>query len=178
MTTRTKSVVMLIAPQLFRDEEYFQPKVMLEAVGIRVFTAAKGDPGEVTGTKGGKAHTDINFAEIKPEELDGLILVGGNGACVYFDDLEVHALLRTTVMANKIVGAICIAPVILANAGVLQGRQATVFPQGVSNLQEKGAEYLNHPVVVDGKIVTAVDFTVAMPFGATIAKLIQQSQIS
>jgi len=52
------------------------------------------------------------------------------------------------------VGAICMAPSILANAGILTGRRVTVFPSEEDNLRAKGAEIISSYVTVDGKIVT------------------------
>jgi protease I len=139
MIQKQKRVALLIAPSDFRDEEYFQPKVMLEAVGIQVSTVAKGNPDEVTGTNGGKAHIDAKFEDLTAEHYDGLVLVGGKGAYQYFDDSDVHALVQAFCELDKPVGAICIAPVILAKAGSLLGKRATVFPDGENDLEKEGA---------------------------------------
>jgi len=173
MNNKQRLVAMLIAPKDFRDEEYFQPKVMLEAVGIQVSTVAKGDPEEVTGIKGGKAHIDAKLEEINPLVYDGLILVGGKGSEVYFTNRKVHELVKSMYKANKIVAAICIAPVILAKAGILKNHKATVHQDGISIFKNNGAEYISKPLVIDGNIITAKDFTAAMSFGDAIAKKVK-----
>jgi len=174
MAIKQKCVAILIAPKNFRDEEYFQPKVMLDAVGIKVFTVAKGDPDEVTGIKGGKAHIDAKLDEIDPLNYDGLVLVGGKGVKSYYANKKIHKLLQKMNDAGKVVAAICIAPIVLAKAGILRDHKATVnSEEGILALKENGAEYEDKSLVIDHNIITAKDFSVAMSFGESIAKKVK-----
>ena len=72
------------------------------------------------------------------------------GPAQYFDDAELHSLLRETVRTDKPVGAICLAPVILARAGLLQGREATVWSDDRDELDQAGCSKVGTGVVVDG----------------------------
>jgi len=173
MAKKIFRVAMLIAPANFRDEEYFQPKVMLDAVGISISTVAKGDPEEVTGTKGGKAHIDAKLEDITPQAYDGLVLVGGQGATTYFEDKDIHLIINSFTQAGKIIAAICIAPVILAKSGVLSGKNATVFDEGINELLSNGVNYIKKPMVIDGNFITASDYSVAMKFGEKIAERVK-----
>lgn len=68
--------------------------------------------------------------------------------------------------------AICLAPVTLANAGLLEGKRATVYPSAKSFLKWKGATYTGNPVEVDGNIVTANGPEVAEEFAQAVAGMV------
>ncbi len=149
-----KKIVFVTAPKTFRDEEYIEPKNIFEKAGIEVITAST-----VVGTLYGKikikAESQMLVKDIKVKDFDGIFFVGGMGASVYFEDKFVHKLVWDFYNANKIVSAICIAPTILANSGVLKGKKATVFPDGEPALINGGAIYTAKDVEIDGNIITA-----------------------
>jgi protease I len=78
------------------------------------------------------------------------------------------------VKKEKIVGAICIAPVTLANAGILTGKKATVFESETKKLKDKGANCTRKNVERDGKTITANGPKAAKEFGETIAKALAE----
>ena len=168
-----KKIVMIIAPQNFRDEELIQPKSILAEKGAEVKVACTSL--ETTkGMLGAEIEPDIMVSEIKPEDWDAIILIGGTGASQYWDDSSVHSLLNEAIEQNKIVGAICIAPVTLANAGILSGKKATVFGSEVQKLKDKGAECTGKDVERDGNIITASGPQAAKEFGNTIAQALTE----
>jgi len=148
-----KKIVFVVAPEVFRDEEYIEPKTILEDAGIEVTTAST-VVGEIYGKIKIKAQSQMLAKDIKVDDFDGIFFVGGGGAAVYFEDETVHNIARQFYAKGKLVSAICIAPVILANAGLLQNKKATVFPDGADALLQNGAIYTGNSVEVDGKIVT------------------------
>ena len=81
--------------------------------------------------------------------------------------------LPTAVEAGKLVGAICIAPRILSEAGILNGKKATVYSSEAGVLRANGAIYTGKDVEVDGKIVTASGPHAAEQFGNTLVKLLK-----
>ena len=149
-----KRIVFVTAPKTFRDEEYIEPKNIFEKAGIEVITAST-----IIGTLYGKikikAESQMLVKDIKVEDFDGIFFVGGMGSSVYFEDKFVHKLVWDFFNANKIVSAICIAPTILANSGVLKDKKATVFPDGAPALINGGAIYTAKDVETDGNIITA-----------------------
>jgi len=163
------NVIMVIAPDKFRDEELFETKRVLEEKGIPV-TVASITKEEVTGSRGGKIIPDSLINDIKVEEMDALIFVGGEGAVIYFKDEGIQYLIKTAFRKGVIIGAICIAPTILAIAGILKGRKATAFPSEKTFLESMGVKYLAQNVVKDGYIVTANGAESATEFGKTIIK--------
>jgi protease I len=168
-----KKIVMIIAPQNFRDEELLQPKSILTEKGAKV-TVASTSLEIAKGMLGAEIKPDMLTSEIKPEDWDAIILIGGTGASHYWNDLSVHSMLNEAIRQNKIVGAICIAPVTLANAEILSGKKATVFGSEVQKLKDKGAECTGKDVERDGNIITASGPQAAKEFGNTIASVLTE----
>ncbi len=88
-------VVMVIAPEVFRDEEYAEPKRVLESRGAKVVTASVA-PGECIGKLGLRAQAEISVDDAAGRDWDAVFFVGGAGAAVYFDDAAAHALATTS----------------------------------------------------------------------------------
>jgi len=164
-------VLMVIAPDQFRDEEYSHPKEVLEGLGATVTTASVA-PGPCRGKLGMLARATVALSEADPADYDALLLVGGAGASIYFDDLDAHTLAKEMYASGKVVGAICIAPSILARAGLLRRKNATAFASQHDDLVAHGAVWTGAPVQVDGSIVTANGPAAARDFGLAIADLL------
>lgn len=167
-----KKIAFVIAPKDFRDEEYFQPKVVLQAQGALIDTICKGDPEEVTGTKGGKAHTNAAFSDLKPENYAGVVFVGGVGVKKYWNDKKVQKVAQSFDNARKLIGAICSAPVILAKAGILKNRTVTSFKDDRAEIEAEGVKWVDKPSLIDGHIVTSKGPGVAMLFGMDLLKVL------
>lgn len=163
-------IAFLLAPSQFRDEEYFQPKVILQAKGAHVDTIAFGDPEEMTGTQGGKARTDTLFEALIPNDYDALVIVGGKGSKAYFKNKAVLKLVQQFYVEGKIIGAICSAVGVLAAAELVKGKTVTSFMDEKSLIQTKGGRWQDMPVVTDGQLVTAQAPEAAIAFGEAIAK--------
>lgn len=162
-------VVMVIAPQTFRDEEYAVPKQVLEQRGALVTTASV-EPGECIGKLGMMAHASTSLRDAAERSWDAVIFVGGAGAATFFDDEMAHRIARSAVADGAVLGAICIAPSVLAHAGLLEGVTATAFPSQKDDLIEHGASWSEGPVAVDGRIVTGNGPEAAERFGNAIAE--------
>lgn len=168
-------VVMVISQRDFRDEELFKPKALLEKAGARVVVASSSlQPAK--GMLGGTAKPDVLLKDVDPAEYQAVVLVGGPGAKEYWDDETAHRLVRTAAEQGKVVAAICLAPVTLANAGVLDGKKATVWRTESGMLRAQGATYTGADVEVDGRIVTANGPEAADRFGEALAEALAQAQ--
>ncbi|MGB9911460.1 MAG: DJ-1/PfpI family protein [Microgenomates group bacterium] len=166
-------VLMIVAPVNFRDEEYQKPREVLESAGWKVEVASKGVK-EAQGMLGARVSIDKELSEINLDEYEGVIFVGGSGTTVYFEDQLVLNLAKSAYEKGKVIGAICIAPSILANAGILQGKNATAYSSEEENLKAKGVKYTKSGVIVDGKIVTASGPQVAYEFGEKLVEVLGQ----
>ena len=164
-----KKVLFIIAPAGFREEELFEPKAVLESAGAQTFIASR-KTGTIQGAGGGKASATIALASADATDHDAIVFVGGSGAEAYFNDATAQKIAKDAFDKGKILAAICIAPSILANAGILKGKKATCFSSEAGNLKAKGASYTGQAVTVDGKIITANGPGAARQFGQEIAK--------
>jgi protease I len=168
-TAAGKKVAFIIAPNNFRDEEYGEPGKILQAAGATVVTASLAT-GELTGMKGGKVTADLLITAVKADEYDAVAFIGGSGAQVLFGNPEAQRIAAEFAARGKPVAAICIAPTILAKAGVLKGRKATAFPSEKAELTADGAEFTGATVEQDGNIITASGPEAAKEFGDTLVK--------
>jgi protease I len=162
-----KKAVMIIASNGFRDEEFKVPHLVLEENGVAVKIASSSLE-EARGILGTKVKPDILVKNIKVSDYEAIIFVGGAGSQEYWDDPVAHKIAKEAIKQNKILAAICIAPITLANAGVLKGKKATVWSSETKRLKSKGAIYLEEPAVQDGNIITANGPTAASSFADKI----------
>jgi protease I len=157
------------------------PKEILEEAGAEVI-AVSTKKGLAIGADGGEVRIDVSISEIKPENFDAIVFIGGPGAIDYLDNQTSYNLAKGTIEKDKILAAICISPVILANAGVLRGKKATVWSSPLDKnpiriLKNGGAIYKDASVVVDGKIVTANGPEAAKEFGEALVSLLTRQPL-
>jgi protease I len=168
-----KRVLMVIAPENFRDEELLHTKEELERTGVKT-TVTSSKAGEARGKLGARVNVNLKLDQVKADDYDAVVFVGGPGSEVYFNDRRALSIVGEAFKKGKKVCAICIAPVILANAGVLKGKRATVWDgEYIEKIESKGATYTGKPVEVDGNVITANGPAAAREFGRTIAKAIK-----
>ncbi|HCW32632.1 MAG: ThiJ/PfpI domain-containing protein [Candidatus Peregrinibacteria bacterium GW2011_GWF2_39_17] len=156
----------VIAPDGYQDIEYNDPKTVLEVSGHQVVSASTTKV--AYGSLGGKISVNLLLKNAKVEDYDGIAFIGGPGSYIYFNDPVAQKLAQSFYAANKLTCAICAAPSILANAGLLDGKIATCYPGQAENLKAHGAHYTGNPVEQDGILVTASGPPAAKAFGEAI----------
>lgn len=161
--------VLIIAKEIFRDEELFDTQKALEEAGVST-TVASSIVGTCKGKLGKTAQSTLLVKDISADDYDAVIFVGGNGAVQYYDDPAALELARQADQKCKVIAAICIAPRILANAGLLEGKTATCYVSEAEPIQQLGANYTGSDVEQDGKTITANGPHAAYAFGKKIAK--------
>jgi len=170
-------VLFVVAPSNFRDEELFQTKEVLESSGISVEIAST-RKGIAKGMLGGRVEVSKLVSEVNVLEYDGVVFVGGSGVeeHLLYENKDIISLAKKAYANKKVVAAICIAPRILARAGILTGKKATVFPDkdSIAILEGVGVVYIPSAVVVDEKIVTANGPTAARSFGDAIVSVLKK----
>ncbi|MBF0300752.1 MAG: DJ-1/PfpI family protein [Oligoflexia bacterium] len=162
-----KKILMIIAPQMFREEEYQRPREIFEKAGAKITVASSSKKISI-GKFGMKVTPDILLDEVKVVNYDAIVFIGGPGATEYFESERAMEIANESVKQNKILAAICIAPSILARAGVLKNKKATVYSSEIDTLKTKGAFYTGKEVEQDGKIITANGPSSAFEFGKAI----------
>ncbi len=172
-----KKVVLIIAYRNFQDWEYSVTKEVLENGEMKVETAAD-RKGIAKGKDGLEVKIDLSVEEINPADFEAVVFIGGPGALEHLDNAISYNLANAALKENKVLAAICIAPVILAKAGALKNKKATVWrnpldKEPIKILEKNGVEFIDEEVVSDGKIITANGPAGAKEFGESITKAIQ-----
>lgn len=136
---------------------------LLIRAGIQTVMVSVSANLEVKGSHGIKILADEVFKEGAFEDADCLVLPGGSpGTDNLFQCQFLNKLLRVHASKNKLIGAICAAPTILGQLGLLIGKCATCYP-GMENKLE-GASHISSEVVIDGSIITSRSAGTAIPF--------------
>lgn len=165
-----KKILMVIAPTNFNDTELEAPMRILGDAGADISIAST-TTAPVTGMYGKEVVPDLRLEEVEVRSYDAVIFVGGTGTERYFDNALAHSIATDAFNRGKKVCAICIAPVILANSGILENKRATVFDgEYITMLEAGGATYTGESVTVDGNIITANGPQAAEEFALRIAK--------
>jgi 4-methyl-5(b-hydroxyethyl)-thiazole monophosphate biosynthesis len=150
----------------FEEIEAFVPLSVLRGAGVQVDTV--GLAGSVaSGSHGAKVSTDKRLAEVRVDDYDGIVLPGGGRGCANLERSKaVMDIIAGMNERGKLVAAICAAPLLLAKAGVLNNRKATVYPG-----MERELPYPRPGrVVVDGNVVTSQGPGTAVDFALEIVK--------
>ncbi len=170
-TLRGKKVLLVIAPEHFRDEELLEPRRILSERGATVAVASTRG-GTAHGMLGAEVTPDLLVSDARATDYDAVVVVGGMGSPTHlWNDAALHTLLREAHAARRVVAGICLSGAVLAKAGVLRGLRATVYstPESLRALSAGGATYMPQGVVVDGRVVTAEGPPVARAFAEKIA---------
>jgi protease I len=176
-TLEGKKIAMVVSFRDFRDVEYFIPKDVLREAGAQITTISS-EKGTAIGADGGEVRVDLAAPEAQVENFDAVVFIGGPGMGQNLSNEEFQKIAKDAAATGKILGAICIAPALLAKAGVLSGKKATVWSSpldksAIKMLKEGRAEYISEDVVIDGKIVTAAGPDVVKKFTEKLIELLK-----
>jgi len=141
---------------------------LLRRAGIKVITAGL-DAENITASRGVKLIPDTDLESALKDDYDMIVLPGGlPGADRLGNDERLKAALKTMANDDKYIAAICAAPKVLANAGLLKGKTATSYPGFLDDPEFTGITLSDAAVVKDGKIITsrgpgtAIDFALEL----------------
>lgn len=173
-----KKILMVVAQDNFRDEEYLEPRDILEDAGVSI-TVASNSTKEAHGALGAKIKPDISIKDAIMTEFDGLVIAGGGGSREHlWPNKDLQRLVKDAFDQDKLVAAICVSPVVLARAKILEDRDCTVFKdkECIAELEKGGGLYTDKDVVVDGNIITARDPKAAEKFGHAIVEQLAEEK--
>jgi protease I len=111
---------------------------------------------------------------VNTNNFAGIILIGGEGSRLYWNNSHLHNIVNEFFNSEKIVAAICSAPVILAKAGILKNKSATCFSEDKMELINSGINYNDRNVVFDGNVITADGPKSAIQFTEAILHTLKQ----
>jgi protease I len=169
-----KKILMVIAPENFRDEEFSEPRALFKNGGAQV-TVASTDTSEAKGMLGMTVTPDILIDEADALDYDAIVLVGGSGSIVLWDNETLHGLLRAADENKKVIGAICLSPVTLVKAGLVKDETAACYrtPDVEAIFKAHNVKLSEKAVEVTDNIVTANGPPAAKAYAEKIAELLQ-----
>lgn len=168
-------VQLVAAQEGFQDEELFVPEDVFSEAGAFVDIASNSTR-TAHGMLGGEVDPDIAIDRIDVDSLDALVIAGGRGAMRFlWANPDLISKVREADKKGKIIGAIGLSVVVLAEAGILKGNRATVFPDPLALAELKRHEVICEDVgAVEGtRIITARDASYSKLFAEAILDLIK-----
>jgi len=164
-----KNVLIPLAPG-FEEIETITVVDILRRSGARVSTAGIVE-GVIEGSRGVKLLADESINNMNSKNFDLMILHGGQpGTDNLKKDPRVTTLLNEMESNNKLIGAICAAPIILEENGLLRKRKRTSHPSVKKTLL--GDLYKEERVVVDNNIITSRSPGTAMEFAFKLVEIL------
>jgi len=151
--------ILIIATDGFEQSELLEPRSIMQDAGAEVMIASPED-GSIKGWDqdnwGDSVDVDITLDEVSSGDFDALVLPGGQ---INPDILRLQPrameLVREFNSAGKPVAAICHAPWLLIEAGIVEGKTMTSWPSVRTDLANAGANVVDREVAVDGNIITS-----------------------
>ena len=160
-----KRVLCILADGV-EETEFVAPVDLLRRAGLEVLTVAVGDRKLVTGKHGIALTADAYLSETPTGSFDALLLPGGPAVMSLRAEGRVAGLAKEFGAAGKTVAAICAAPLLLHDAGLLEGKRHTAHFTTYEELKRAEGD---QRVVIDGNIITSRGAGTAVEFGLAIA---------
>ena len=145
---------------------------LLRRAGIEVVSAGL-EEGPVRASRGVTLLPDTTLDQVDGQAFDMIVLPGGLPGADHLDkDERIRSLLSDLAATGRYTAAICAAPRVLANAGLLEGKQATSYPGALDAAKLTGVYVSSEPVVRDGKVITSRGPGTAMDFALEIIEVL------
>ena len=148
--------IAILAEEDFEDSELMEPLRAMRDAGARVTIVGSGSHDTYHGKRGqAKIKADTTADKVKIDDFDAIIIPGGYAP----DKMRLHPpmidLVKKAFDSGKIVAAVCHGPQLLISADIVRGRRVTSWPSVAIDLKNAGANWVDEPVVKDGKLITA-----------------------
>ena len=168
-------LLFVVANVWFQDDEFWIPYQILSDQGYDI-DVASGLGWRCRGVFMKSIDETKAFSQVNAEEYDMLVFVGWGGAYEeYFQNASYLDLARQA----KAIAAICIAPTLVSDSGLLQGKHVTGWDDGfwtqIGYLQHNGAIFKDEEVVQDGDLITANGPAAATKFAWAIVDFLKNS---
>ncbi|MBD3665097.1 type 1 glutamine amidotransferase domain-containing protein [Sulfitobacter aestuariivivens] len=159
MTDITNSRILILSTHGFEQSELEHPRDALKSKGATVHIATP-DGEDITGWDGDnwgdKATADMKLADVDVADYDALVLPGGQiNPDILRTNEDAVALIKSFATKGKPIAAICHAPWLLIEAGIIERRKATSYGSIQTDMKNAGAHWEDSAVVVDNGIITS-----------------------
>ncbi|HLX64704.1 MAG TPA: type 1 glutamine amidotransferase domain-containing protein [Planctomycetota bacterium] len=150
-----KPLAIVLAENIYENLELHYPRLRLIEAGFEVLVAGP-KKGEVYQSKEGyPVRADVDFSEVDPKQIKVLIVPGGYAPDKLRRYKACNELVAAAWNAGAVVAFVCHAGWVPISAKIVKGRRLTSLPAIKDDLINAGAEWIDEPCVVDGKMVSA-----------------------
>src|SRR5436190_1857699 len=147
--------VVVLAENQYQELELWYPLLRLREAGANVFTVGPSAE-QLYGSKlGYPVRAELAINEVKPEQLDAVVVPGGFAPENFRRTPAIIDLIRKVHEQGSLVAAICHAGWVLASAGIAKGKRLTCVPIIKDDVIHAGGNYVDEPVVRDGNLITS-----------------------
>ena len=156
----------------FEETEAIAPLDLLRRAGVEIQTV--GINGQVVyGSHGIGVEADIELGQMDLTRMDMIILPGGLGGVASIRaSREAMDAVRFAYENDQYTAAICAGPTVLADLGIVNGKQATCYP-GCEGGMADARMVPNVPCMTDGKLITGTSAGCAVPFGLSLIEALK-----
>jgi protease I len=174
--------VLILATDGFEQSELTGPRERLDKAGFETVVASPTD-GEIKGWQhtdwGDTVKVDLTLNEVSVDDYDALLLPGGqmNPDKLRMDEKAV-GLVKAFAENGKTIAAICHAPWLLAEAGLIEGKTVTGWPSIRTDLKNAGANVVDEEVATDGSLITSRNPDDIPAFSDAIIAALQDERVA
>jgi len=166
------SILIFLSANSFSEEEYLIIKKVFLNADKRIFITSDSHT-VCSGDNGMKVKADTDFYNVNDKNFSAIVLIGGKGSKDYWDNEQLHNIVKNFKRSGKIVAAICSAPVILARAGLLSQIPATCWSEDKNELIKLGINYNDRSVIAENTVLTSDGPRSAEQFAETVLNMIK-----
>lgn len=170
--------VLILLTDGFEEIEFVTPFDILKRGGIEVVTASITGRREVDSPRGLRIQADALLDEVQADVWDLVLVPGGPGTDAMRQNALVRELLQNQMKQQKKVAAICAAPLVLADAGLLSQSEVTCFPGVSEELKPMVKKLRSDAVVRQDLLVTSKAAGTAAEFGFHLLALLQGAEVA
>jgi deglycase len=178
----TGKKIAILATHGFEQSELEVPRDRLQAAGATVHVVSP-EKGEIKGWKmkdwGHPVKVDKPLDEVSADDYDAIVLPGGqiNPDLLRVDEKALN-FIRTFDRQNKVIAAVCHAPWLLIETGIIKGRRCTSYKSIKTDVKNAGGRWEDSPVVADEGIITSRNPGDLEAFSAKIAEEVAKGRHS
>lgn len=162
----TGKKIAILIEDMFNIYEFWYPYYRLKEAGAEVVVVGSGRKKSFTGKPATEVKADVAADSVSAADFDGVVIPGGYAPDMMRRYPAMVKLVAEAVNSGKMVASICHAGWMLCSAKVLEGRKVTSYFAIKDDMIHAGGDWVDEPVVVDGKLVTSRtpdDLTVFLP---------------
>jgi protease I len=155
MRTSTEKAILIFVGDDYEDLELWYPRLRLMEAGYRVVLAGEKAGHTYRGKHGYPCKSDAEIVDMRADDFDGVVLVGGWMPDKLRRDPKVLQIIRELNTAGKLIASICHGPWMAISAGICKGVKSTSTPGIKDDLTNAGAMWFDAPVVVDRHFISS-----------------------